>query len=94
MQVAGAFVSYDICDVEHYYNTSHRNYTIAELISLHILSQTVLLTLLKLFWLFFMFKNGYRSSDKQLEIVSQWKGLKFVYVPLNDHAHKSEVTHP
>ena len=41
-----------------------------------------------------MFKSGYSSSDKQLEIVLQWKGLKFVYVPLNDHAHKSEVTHP
>ena len=41
-----------------------------------------------------MFKSGYSSSDKQLEIVSQWKGLKFVYVPLNDLAHKSEVTHP
>ena len=24
MQVAGGFVSYDICDVEHYYNTLHR----------------------------------------------------------------------
>ena len=34
MQLAGGFVSYDICDVEHYYNTLHRNYTIAELISL------------------------------------------------------------
>ena len=49
MQLAGGFVSYDICDVEHYYNTLHRNYTIAELILLHILSQTILLTLLKLF---------------------------------------------
>ena len=49
MQVAGGFVSYDICDVEHYYNTLHRNYTIAELILLHISSQTILLTLLKLF---------------------------------------------
>ena len=41
--------SYDICDVEHYYNTLHRNYTIAELILLHISRQTILLTLLKLF---------------------------------------------
>ena len=53
MQVAGAFVSYDICDVEHYYNTLHRNYTLAELISLHISSQTILLTLLKLFSVLF-----------------------------------------
>ena len=49
MQVIGGFVSYDICDVEHYYNTLHRNYIIVELILLHILSQTILLTLLKLF---------------------------------------------
>ena len=49
MQVAGGLVSYDICDVEHYYNTLHRNYTIAELISLHISRQIILLTLLKLF---------------------------------------------
>ena len=46
------------------------------------------------FFMFFMFKSGYSSSDKQLETVSQWKGLKFVYVALNGHAHKSEVTHP
>ena len=41
-----------------------------------------------------MLKSGYSSSNKQLETVSQWKGLKFVYVALNGHAHKSEVTHP
>ena len=46
------------------------------------------------FRVFFMLKSGYSSSDKQLETVSQWKGLKFVYVALNSHAHKSEVTHP
>ena len=53
MQVVGGFVSCGICDVEHYYNTLHRNYTIAELISLHISSQTILLTFLKLFLVVF-----------------------------------------
>ena len=34
-----------ISDVEHYYNTLYRSYTVAELISLHILNQSILLTI-------------------------------------------------
>ena len=49
LELSGALFSYDICHVEHYYNTLYGSYIIAELISLHILSQTILLTLLKLF---------------------------------------------
>ena len=49
LELAGALFSYDISDVEHYYNTLYGNYTIAELISLHILSPSILLTLLKWF---------------------------------------------
>ena len=68
LELAGALFSYDISDVEHYYSTLYGNYTIAEMILLHILSQSILY-----FWsgfqLFFMFKSGYCSSDKQLEIV-------------------------
>ena len=49
LQLAGALISYDINDIEHYYNTLYRNYTIAELIWLHISSQSNLLTILKWF---------------------------------------------
>ena len=69
LELAGALFSCNISDVEHYYNTLYRNYTIAELISLHISSWSILLTLLKWFSVVFMFKSGYCSSDKQLEIV-------------------------
>ena len=47
LELAGALISYDISDIEHYYNTPYRNYTIAELIWLHISSWSNLLTLLK-----------------------------------------------
>ena len=45
MELAGALFSYDISDVEHYYNTLYGNYTIAKLISLHILSWSIWLTI-------------------------------------------------
>ena len=69
LELAGALFSYDISDVEHYYNTLYGNYTIAELIWLHISDQSILLTLLKWFLVVFMFKSGHGSSNKQLEIV-------------------------
>ena len=49
LELSGALFSYDISHVEYYYNTFYGNYTIAELISLHISIWTILLTLLKLF---------------------------------------------
>ena len=49
LELSGALFSYDVCHVEHYYNTLYGSYTIVELILLHISSQTILLTLLKLF---------------------------------------------
>ena len=53
LQLAGALISYDISDIEHYYNTLYRNYIIAELIWLHISSWKNLLTLLKWFSIVF-----------------------------------------
>ena len=54
LELSGALFSYDICHVEHYYNTLYGSYTIAELISLHILNQIILLTILKLFSVVFL----------------------------------------
>ena len=45
LELARALFSYDISDVEDYYNTLYGNYTIAKLILLHILSWSILLTL-------------------------------------------------
>ena len=68
LQLAGALISYDISDIEHYYNNLYMNYTIAELIWLHISNWRKLITLFKWFSVVFMLKSGYCSSDKQLEI--------------------------
>ena len=53
LELSSALFSYDICHVEHYYNTLYGSYTIAELILLHISSWTILLTFWSCFWLFF-----------------------------------------
>ena len=44
-----------------------------------------------------MLKSGYSSSDKQLETVSQWKGLKFVkckymFATCNEYIYMSMQT--
>ena len=70
LELAVALFSYDISDVEHCYNTLYGNYTIAEFVSLHIFELEYFINPFEVvFGCLLMFKTGYCSSNKQLEIV-------------------------